>query len=314
LPVQNTLDLKVGFSCNNNCRFCVVADKRSHVDKETAQIKEELKDGYLQGYRRLCFTGGEVTIRKDIFEIIKYAANTGFSEILFQTNGRKFSSLAFAKKVVESGVNSFAVSLHGHTPRLHDFFTQRPGSFRQAVQGIKNLRKLTTRIITNTVINKFNYSFLPKIADFLIGLRVAQYQLAFIHANGAAWVNFTQLVPPISLTAPFLHQALDKGIKAGLSVMTEAYPYCLMPGYELCVGEQYIPSSTLVKEYGRSYEFDGIRKNVAKVKFPQCRVCDYDTICEGVWREYPERFGNDEFKSVISRFRRSVGSFALQCR
>lgn len=314
MPNQNTLDLKVGFSCNNNCRFCVVADKRCFGNKETAQIKEELKDGYHQGYRRLCFTGGEVTIRKDIFEIVSYGRKTGFNEILIQTNGRKFSSLSFTKNIIDSGANLFAISLHAHTPRLHDFFTQRPGSFRETVEGIRNLKKLGQKVITNTVINKFNYFFLPKIADFLIRLGVIQYQLAFIHANGTAWTNFNQLVPPISLTVPFVYKALDQGIKAGVSVMTEAFPYCLMPGYEFCIGEQYIPPSTLVKEYGRSYEFDGVRKNVAKVKFPQCKLCDYDTVCEGTWREYPERFGNEEFQSVVSRFRRSVGNFALQCR
>ena len=314
MPAQNTLDLKVGFLCNNDCRFCVVADKRRFDNKETDQIKEELKEGYLQGYRRLCFTGGEVTIRKDIFEIVSHAAKIGFIEILLQTNGRKFSSLDFTKKIIDSGANLFGISLHAHTSRMHDFFTQRRGSFRQVVQGIKNLKKLGQRVATNTVINKFNYPFLPKIADFLIEMGVAQYQLAFIHANGAAWVNFDQLVPRISLTVPFVFKAIDQGIKAGIAAMTEAYPYCLMPGHEQCVGELYIPSSTLVKEYGRSYEFDGVRKNVAKLKFPQCQLCDYNPVCEGVWREYPERFGNEEFRPISSRFRKNVGNFALQCR
>ena len=35
-----------------------------------------------------------------------------------------------------------------------------------------------------------------------------------------------------------------------------------------------------------------------KSKFSQCRQCKYDNICEGVWKEYPEKRGNKEFVSV----------------
>ena len=44
MPALNTIDLKIGFKCSNDCRFCVVADKRHFGEKSTAKIKLELED------------------------------------------------------------------------------------------------------------------------------------------------------------------------------------------------------------------------------------------------------------------------------
>lgn len=314
MSVNKTIDLKVGFKCNNDCRFCVVKDKRRFGDKKTAEIKTEIEEGFKAGFSRICFTGGEVTIREDIFEIVSFAKREGYSEIMIQSNGRNFSSLSFTKKIVKAGANQFAVSVHGHTDDLHDCLTQRKGSFKELIQGIKNLKKVNQNVVTNTVISKLNYTFLPDIAQLLIGLGVSQCQLAFIHVNGGALENFDQLVPRMSATLPFLYKALDCGIQRGIFVETEAYPYCLMRGYELYIAEQYIPTRTVVKEYGKSYEFDCIRKDQAKIKFSQCNKCDFNRQCEGTWREYPEKFGDEEFKPIVSRFGKRLGAFALQSR
>lgn len=314
MQASKTIDLKVGFKCNNDCRFCVVKDKRRFGDKKTAKIKTELEDGFKAGFLRVCFTGGEVTIREDIFEIVSFAKKIGYAEIMIQSNGRNFSSLSFTKKMVKVGANQFAVSVHGHNDDLHDCLTQRRGSFKELVQGIRNLKKVNQSVVTNTVISKLNYTFLPDIAQLLIGLGVSQYQLAFIHLNGGALENSDELVPWMSSTLPFLYKALDYGIQQGIFVETEAYPYCLMRGYEFYIAERYIPARTVVKEYGRSYEFDCIRKEQAKIKFSQCNSCDFNTQCEGTWREYPEKFGNEEFKPIISRFGKRLGTFALQSR
>jgi len=43
------LVLFVGHSCINDCKFCVVADKRIYPDKTTQEIKQELEEAYLKG-------------------------------------------------------------------------------------------------------------------------------------------------------------------------------------------------------------------------------------------------------------------------
>jgi len=294
--------LFVGYTCLNDCRFCVVADKRIYPDKSTEQIKYELEDAYKKGSREVVFTGGEFTIREDVFDIVRFAKEVGYLVIQAQTSGRMFSSIDFCKKIVLAGMNEFSPALHGHTAKLHDFLTRRKGSFRQTVLGIHNIKKLTKgrmRILTNTVVNKYNYKFLPQIADLLVKLGVGQYQFAFVHALGNAGSNFKDIVPKKSDIMPYLKKGLDVGIDRGLRVMAEAIPLCLMKGYEKCVSEFYIPP-TETREGGSTIEkFEEVRVREGKTKFSQCKICKYCSVCEGPWKEYPQYYGDKEFKAVV---------------
>ncbi|MCM8797236.1 MAG: radical SAM protein [Candidatus Omnitrophica bacterium] len=298
------LAIFVGFSCINDCRFCVVADKRLFADKTTSEIKEELADAYFNGGRReVVFTGGECTIRPDIFELVKFAKDIGYLLIMIQTNGRMFSSIDFCKKMLVAGMNQFSPALHGHTAELHDFLTRRKGSFRQTVLGIHNIRKLTkgkVKILTNTVVTKYNYRFLPQIANLLIKLGVHQYQFAFVHALGNARTSFKEVVPRKTDILPYLQKGLELGAGYGVRVMAEAMPLCLMKDYEQYVSEFYIPP-TEVREAGYVIKsFEEVRKTEGKMKFPQCRICKYDGVCEGPWKEYPQFYGSGEFKPVLN--------------
>jgi MoaA/NifB/PqqE/SkfB family radical SAM enzyme len=292
-------DLKVGFSCNNHCLFCVQGRKRdNNKDKPTQIIKNELKEA-VKECGGIVFTGGEVTIRPDFFELVKYAKFLGFQSIQVQSNGRMFAYLDFCQKTIEAGANEFSPALHGHIPELHDYLTSAPGSFRQTTQGIKNLRKLGQKIITNTVITKSNYRHLPQLAELFVSLDVDQYQFAFVHPLGSASENFESIVPRMSLIEPYVKKGLNIGIKAGKNVMTEAIPYCFMSSYENFVAEKIIPQ-TKIFEYKKIIDnYTQVRQIEGKAKGPDCSRCLYFKECEGPWREYPEKFGWSEFKPVI---------------
>lgn len=292
------VDIKVGFRCNNNCQFCAQGDKRDWGNKTTIQIEKELKESKKNGSNNVVFTGGEPSIRKDIFEIIEYAKKIGFKTIQMQTNGRKFYYNDFCKKIISSGMNEFSPAIHGHNPELHDSLTMSQGSFKQTVEGIKNIKSFGIPILTNTVITKSNYKQLPEIAKLLVNLDVEQFQFAFVHPIGNAQINFDSIVPKISEVASYVHKGLQIGIDAGIRVMAEAMPYCLMNGYEKNISEQFIPE-TEVRDAGYVItEYNKKRKSEGKVKFPQCKKCKYDKMCEGPWKEYPEKYGFHEFKHV----------------
>lgn len=292
------LDLKVGYACSNNCRFCVVADKRQFGNKTTEQIKEELVDSFREGKREVVFTGGECTIRKDVFEVVSFAKKTGYVNIQIQSNGRAFSSMDFAKEMLRAGMTEFSPALHGHNSEIHDFCTTRPGSWRQTVLGIYNVKKLGVRTISNTVICKQNYKYLPEIANLLLKLKVDQYQFAFVHMLGNARVYYKEVVPRVSEVVPYVKKGLDLGISRGVQVMVEAIPFCLMRGYEKYLSEFYIPPTQL-KEVGWQIDkFEDVRKSMGKKKFPRCARCKWDNVCEGPWKEYPELFGDSEFQPI----------------
>ena len=290
-------DIKIGFLCNNNCRFCVQASKRKYGNRSTNEIKKILKKAS-RDYQIAVFTGGEPTIRKDIFELVSYAKKLGFKIIQIQSNGRMFAYRDFCQKIIKAGANEFALALHGHIPQLHNYLTNSRGSFEQTCLGIKNLKKMNQNVIMNTVITKPNYRHLPEVAKLFINLRVDQYQFAFVHALGNAFQNFDSIVPRKSLVQPYLKQGLKLGIKAGIKVMTEAMPFCFMEGYEHYLAENVMPDMKIY-DFGLTVEnFEKARRREGKTKGPQCRQCRYSSQCEGSWREYPAKFGWKEFKPI----------------
>ncbi len=298
--MSHRLDIKVGYSCNNHCRFCVQGNKRSRLkDRTTAEIMEILQkrrpdnDGVI-------FTGGEATIRNDFFTLISYAKQLQYAMIQVQSNGRMFAYEEFCRRAIDAGVNSFALALHGSKASIHDGLTNAPGSYDQVVRGMRNLKKLKRKVVTNTVINSGNYKDLPQTARLLVSLGVSHFQFAFMHMSEVLKKDSAlarQVVPRKSAVSRYVKQGLQIGIDNDTGVSVEAMPFCLMQGYEKYISEPYL-TPTSVEDETFIENFEKARKEIGKIKGPRCFMCVYCHICEGPWRGYPELYGWSEFKPV----------------
>ena len=292
------IDVKITFQCNNYCQFCVQGKKRDRFGAKTLkEVVDFLEKSKAEGYEEVVFTGGEPTVHPNFLEMVSTAKKLGFF-VQIQTNGRTFSYKDFCQKLIDLGVNEFGPSLHGASPATHDFLTSSPGSFDQVIRGIKNLKELNQRVITNSVITSRNFKELPQLARLLVSLGVDQFQLAFVHILGSAAANKDWLVPKKTEIMPEVKKALRIGIKAGINVMTEAIPYCFMRGYEPYIAERIIPEAKILDSDFVVESYTKYRQNEGKIKGSVCAPCKYYKICEGPWREYPEIFGWDEFRPV----------------
>lgn len=295
---MDRIDVKASFACNNSCMFCVQAhNKGAGKDKTTEQIIGILSESASR-FEAVVFTGGEVSIRDDIFDIVGAARDIGYKRIHIQSNGKRFYYKDFCRKIVEAGANEFGLALHGHIPELHDYLTRSPGSFAATLRGIRNLADLGQSVMSNTVITKSNYRHLPEIARTLVSAGVFQYQFAFVHVVGNAKTYALSVVPRKTLVAPYAHRGLEAGLSKGVNVMTEAIPYCFMRGYERYVAEKVIPETKVFDADQVIESFTDLRRNQGKIKGPPCGECVMCGECEGPWREYPDMFGWDEFKPV----------------
>ncbi|MFH1234305.1 MAG: radical SAM protein [Candidatus Diapherotrites archaeon] len=297
-----SLDLKLGFACNNNCLSCPQAHRRHFGDLATEKIKEFLDEGRKKGDIQVVLTGGEPTIRPDIVEIVGYAREIGYSDIQLQTNGRMLAYKDFCKKLVDAGASSFMFGIHGSSAEVHDYLTQSPGAFSQALQGVKNLVALReslriSMISVNSVVSKASYRQAPETARLFAGLGIDQLQFAFIHCVGNALKNIELLLPTKTEVMPFIHEGLEIGLKAGMAMRVEAYPFCFLKGYEQCSSEIHAPYKEIMDAEGLRENFNQIRRG-AKRKGPQCKECKFDLVCSGPWKEYVEIYGFGEFKPV----------------
>lgn len=293
------LDIKIGFACNNHCDFCAQGDKRRVLDRRPLdEIVRELEAAARAGVGGVVFTGGEPTLHPDLLGAVRAAKRLGLSSIQIQTNGRMFSYPKFCRELQDAGANEFSPSLHGSTAEIHDGATRAPGSWRQVVAGICNLKALGLHVLTNTVVTSRNFRDLPALARLLVHLGVDQFQFAFVHIVGTAAQNASELVPRKTEAVPYMLEGLGIGRSAGVAGYTEAVPYCLLRGFESRASERVMPDGPVIDLDVRLESWERYRTKNGKEKRPRCRECRHDPICEGPWREYPELYGWEEFIPV----------------
>lgn len=285
------LDLKTGFSCNNRCTFCVQGDRRTRDPDRPTEELLALLDAGREHADELVLTGGECTLRPDLPDLVRHARAAGYRTVQVQTNGRRLSVAAYCDTLIDAGATEFSPALHGALAETHDAQTGARGSYRQTVQGIRNLVARGQKVITNSVVTQSNLRELPRLGELLVGLGVAQYQLAMVHPLGTAASRFAEVVPRLPDAAPWVKSGLRPGMAAGIPVMVEAMPPCLMSGFEAQIAEQHIPP-TRIEDVGRVVpDYTAARVGEGKAKGPPCATCTWDAACEGPWREYPEAHG-----------------------
>ncbi|MFP4190416.1 MAG: radical SAM protein, partial [Candidatus Woesearchaeota archaeon] len=118
--MMKRVDIKTGYLCNNNCRFCVQAHNKKYANKSYDEILLSLQDAKKAGCTGVVFTGGEFTLRKDALQLVRFARDLGFSVIQIQSNGRLFSSKRFCEDIIRAGANEFSPAVHGADSEIHD--------------------------------------------------------------------------------------------------------------------------------------------------------------------------------------------------
>ena len=292
------VDVKLGFSCNNRCRFCVQGDKRDrYIDRTTQQARDELTSAR-EWADEVVLTGGEVTVRHDLPELVAHARDLGFRVIQLQTNGRVLSQMSAMRALRDAGATEVSPAVHGPDSATHDALTRRPGSFRQTLRGIRNARLLGLPVLVNSVVTRANFARAVETAELLVALDVQQFQFAFVHPLGTAAELFDEVVPRLSEAAPHLVDGALLGARAGVTTMLEGVPLCFLPGHELLAAEFGIPRTRIIDADQVVEDYTEARIHEGKAKGPRCASCTWDSQCEGPWREYPETFGWDEFVPV----------------
>ena len=240
VELTKRVDINVGYSCNERCKFCyyiqTLKDKEKEKDLSTEEVKKRIQYIRNQGISILEFTGGEPTIRNDLPELITYAKNLGFESISMITNGLRLAQKEYARKIVEAGVDDFLISIHGDAADVHDRVTEIPGSYDKAVACVKNLMEFPVKVRANCVISGLNYDRAVKTLELYhsLGLQTANFIL-FNPIVEADWKSAPELNVPYSEAAPHIKDAIDQ-YKDKINKITVRYiPLCLMEGYETYV-------------------------------------------------------------------------------
>lgn len=125
--------------CNFNCQMCGVRGILKNYELDIKLIRKSLEEVAQWGSdHTVLFTGGEVFLRKDIFEIIEHSTSLGLkTEVV--TNGSLIDNANMAGRLMDSGLSNIAVSLDGATAQTHDSIRSVPGAYDKAIQALELL-------------------------------------------------------------------------------------------------------------------------------------------------------------------------------
>jgi radical SAM protein with 4Fe4S-binding SPASM domain len=147
VPFSAQLDLT--YRCNEQCVHCYL-DHDDHGEMTTEEIKNLLKEMAEAGVFILTFSGGEIFLRKDFFEILECARSLTFC-IKLKTNAVLIRE-AQAARLRDLGVQSVQISIYSHRPEVHDAITKVKGSLRRSIDAIRFLKSQGLKVIMANVL------------------------------------------------------------------------------------------------------------------------------------------------------------------
>ncbi len=152
--------------CNLKCVHCYAqaVDPDGQDEISTAQAKTLIDDLAAFGAPVMLFSGGEPLVRKDLVELASHATSKGMRAVI-STNGTLITKEK-ARELKEVGLSYVGISLDGGE-EVHDKFRGVPGSYRKALEGVKNCQEVGLKVGLRFTINRRNAGEIPKVFDLM---------------------------------------------------------------------------------------------------------------------------------------------------
>ncbi len=298
-------DILLNYNCSAKCLFCSqdFEWRKEPNDLSFEKAVEFMYLAYKNGYRRLGFTGGEPTLRKELPKLIALAKKIGFGYVRIQTNGIRLADFDYAKSLADAGLTFVKYSIHGDTADLHDELVAVPGAFEKCLKSIENLKKLKIGIGVNIVLNEKNYRRLPEFYElFLLKLQLSNFVIIAPLYEGNMTLHAVQgakIGVSMSELAPYIRQAYEIFTKINYPKppLLLHFTPCVLPGYEQQMLGWSAFNTMVVNPKGEKRDLDTTAQSHT-VKTESCRDCVYNDRCIGWDASYARYFGTDEIKPL----------------
>jgi radical SAM protein with 4Fe4S-binding SPASM domain len=160
--------VEVTNACNFNCKWCYANNgyktkiKREHMPK--SRLDRLLKILSKSGIRQITLSGGEPTVYPHLKHAVKKAKELGFV-VHMNTNGFLLTR-KLAKELAGLGLSQVQINIDSIKGENHDSVRGRKGSFRRAIQALKNAKAAGMTCVSQTVLTKDNENEIVEIFKF----------------------------------------------------------------------------------------------------------------------------------------------------
>ena len=296
-------DILLNYNCNAKCLFCSQDFdwRKEPNDLPFDKAVEHMYLAYKNGYRRLGFTGGEPTIRRELPKLIALARKIGYTYIRIQTNGVRIADYDYAKTLADAGLTFVKYSIHGHNAALHDKLVEVPGAFDKCLKSIENLKKLKIGIGVNIVLNEWNYKHLVDFYNlFLLKLELSNFVIIAPLYEGNMTKNIDKIGVRLTEMAPHIRAAYEVFTRINFPKppLLLHFTPCMLPGYEQQMLGWSAFNTMVVSPKGEKRDLD-MTAQLHTVKTDACRRCVYNDRCIGFDSSYARVFGTGEISPLL---------------
>ena len=312
-PPLRILSWNLTLRCPLSCPHCYADAKQTEIadplsTEEAFEILDQIKE---VGSPVVILSGGEPMMRSDLYEIATYGTGLGLRMAL-GTSGYLFERET-PKKLKEAGIRSVAISIDSAEPDLHDRIRGSPGSWKRAVQSIKNCIREGIQVQINITIFSPDNDELDRVVALGKECGVSQFQVFVpvptgrsVHENYERYGTYEGLlrhmittygrsprddtgislrptcIPQFRRIADemgILNPSWGKGCVAGIS-------YCRIYADGKVTPCPYLPviagdlrSDSFSRIWSESDVFAALRDNERLLG--KCGLCEYKDVCGG---------------------------------
>ena len=211
--------------CNLRCIHCraTATELSSPSILPTTNALNVIKQVSQYALPILVLSGGEPLYRADIFDLARFATESGL-RVALATNGTLVTK-EIARKIVDAGVKRVSISLDGSNAPTHDAFRGIPGAFDAALRGFRNLKELGMSVQINMSIARHNAHELPAVLEMAKSLGAdALHTFLLVPVGCGVDIAESQMVPADEYEK-ILNWFYDRAQEGGIELKATCAPH-----------------------------------------------------------------------------------------
>jgi MoaA/NifB/PqqE/SkfB family radical SAM enzyme len=286
------IELVLGYGCNCRCQVCPSVRIPGQEHLETAQVHQWISSGHDLGASGVWFGGGEPSLQPALAAYVEQARRLGYQRIRVQTNGLRFAYPAYARRLVDAGMNEVCLSVKGADAATHDGLTRIPGGFALLERAAENLAGMGVRLGADVLMTTRSLDQLTAVVERFGSLGCVELTFWLVSLHGLDAVADRAWLPRFDSLAPHLQAALERADQLGLVGRSLHTPPCVLPA---SVRDRYHPAGRyrlLVVTPGQAPFLAEDSPMEGGQFLPGCAACSARGVCLGLRADYLDIHGS----------------------